>query len=143
MLGTHPIRWFFCWRRTKAYSANEFKGFIENYEFPCVGVCDVFHVYVLAVWRTTSVSRTKLIAHNKGFLHLTGAPGSTHDARLLRYSILLKYIQSGGGIPNKSINLGGFGEIPLETISDTTFPLKMVCEMLQYKYAQHKRALFQ
>ena len=64
-----------------------------------------------------------LIAHNKRFLHLTtGAPGSTHDAQLLRYSVLFKDIQHGDGIPNKSIILGDFGEIPLVTISDTTFP---------------------
>ena len=63
-----------------------------------------------------------LIAHSKRFLHLTtGAPGSTYDARLLRYSILFKDIQRGDGIPNKSIILGDFGEIPLVTIGDTAF----------------------
>ena len=56
-------------------------------------------------------------------MHLTtGAPGSIHDARLLRYSALSKDIQRGGGIPNKSIILGDFGEIPLVTIGDTVFP---------------------
>ena len=63
-----------------------------------------------------------LIAHNKKFLHpTTGAPGSTHDARLLSYSTLFKDIQSGGGISNKSIILGDFGEMPLVTIGNTAF----------------------
>ena len=63
-----------------------------------------------------------LIAHNKRFLHLTtGASGRTHDARLLRYSTLFKDIQRGDGIPNKSISLGDFGEIPLVAIGDTAF----------------------
>ena len=40
-----------------------------------------------------------LIAHNKRFLYLTtGAPCSTHDARLLRYSTLFNDIQGGGGV---------------------------------------------
>ena len=63
------------------------------------------------------------IAHNKRFLHLiTGVPGSSHDARLLRYSTFFKDTKSGAGIPNKSIILGDFGEIPLVTIDDTAFP---------------------
>ena len=40
----------------------------------------------------------------------------------LRYSTLFKDIQSGGGIPNKSIILGDIGEIPLANIGDTAFP---------------------
>ena len=31
-------------------------------------------------------------------------------------------MKSGAGIPNKSIILGDFGEIPLVTIDDTAFP---------------------
>ena len=51
-----------------------------------------------------------LITRNKRFLHLTtDAPGSTHDARLLKYSTLFEGIQSEGGIPNKFIILGDFG----------------------------------
>ena len=70
-----------------------------------------------------TITSMGLIAHSKRFLHLTtGAPGSTHDGRLLRYSILSKDIHSGCGIPNKSIMLGDFGEIPLVTIGDTAFP---------------------
>ena len=39
----------------------------------------------------------------------------------LRYSTLFKDIQSGGGIPNKSIILGDIGEIPLANIGDKAF----------------------
>ena len=64
-----------------------------------------------------------LIGHNKRFLHLTtGAPGSTHDARLLRHSSLYKDISNGDGIPNKSIDLGDAGKIPLATVGDSAFP---------------------
>ena len=65
-----------------------------------------------------------LIGHNKKFLQFnTSASGSIYDAQLLKYSTLFKDIQSGGGIPNKSIILGDFGEIPLRTTGDTDFPL--------------------
>ena len=37
---------FVCLPRTEADWANKCKGFIENYEFPCVGAWDGFHVHV-------------------------------------------------------------------------------------------------
>ena len=37
---------FVCLPRTKADRENECKGFIENYEFNCVGAWDGFHVHV-------------------------------------------------------------------------------------------------
>ena len=70
-----------------------------------------------------------LIGHNKRFLAATvNAPGSTHDARLLKSTEVFKDILDGKVLPNKSINLGDkFGEIPLvvicmagERVSDTT-----------------------
>ena len=62
----------------------------------------------------------RLIGHNKRFLHLmTGAPGSTHDARLLRYTTLFRQIENDGAIPNKIIDLGEAGEIPLVTLEET------------------------
>ena len=63
------------------------------------------------------------VGHNKRFLQLaTGAPGSTHDARLLTHFSLLRKICNSGGIPNKSVSLGNAGEIPLITIGDSAFP---------------------
>ena len=61
---------------------------------------------------------------NKRFLALTaGVPSSTHDARLLRWAKVFKYIIAGDAIPDKAINLGDkSGEIPLTTIGDTAFP---------------------
>ena len=107
----------------------ECKAFIENYEFPCVDAWDGFHVHVkthlknhFSFKNKYTVSCMGLIGHNKRFLHLTtGAPGSMHDARLLRQSLLFHSITSGGGIPNKSVNLRDAGEIPLTTIGDSTF----------------------
>ena len=79
-----------------------------------------------------------LVGYNKRFLALTaGAPGSTHDARLLRCSKVCKDVIAGDAIPDKAIDLGdGIGDIPLATIADSAFPrcawlLKMFNENTQ------------
>ena len=108
----------------------ECKSFMENYEFPCVGAWDGFSVHVASHLKNYFSFKNKytitsmgLIGHNKRFLHLTtGAPGSTHDARLLRHSSLYKDISNGDGIPNKSIDLGDAGKIPLATVGDSAYP---------------------
>ena len=69
--------------------ANELRGFIENYEFPCIGAWDGFHVYISSKLKNFynfkhrySISNMALVGYNKRILDLTvGAPGSTHDAR--------------------------------------------------------------
>ena len=89
-----------CLPRTEADWTNECKGFIENYELPCVGAWDESHVHVACRLKNYfsfknkyTVTSMDLIAHNKRFLPLTtGAPGSTYDARLLRYSTLFGLI---------------------------------------------------
>ena len=59
------------------------------------------------------------VGYNKRFLYAgVGAPGSTHDARLLKSSSII----NGGAIPERKIHLGIFGEIPLVTIGDSAFP---------------------
>ena len=80
---------------------NEIRGFLENYEFPCVGAWDGFHVYInsqvkdyFSFKTRYSITNLGLIGYNKRFLYAAvGVPGSTHDARLLKessiYSILL------------------------------------------------------
>ena len=69
------------------------------------------------------ITSMNLIAHNKKFRHFTaGASGSTDSSWLLKYSALFKDIQSGCGIPNKSMILGNFGQIPLINIGHTAFP---------------------
>ena len=50
------------------------------------------------------------------------APGSTHDARLLKEPSIYSDIVNGNVLPNRVIQLGDFGEIPLVTIGDSTFP---------------------
>ena len=109
----------------------ELQGFLENYGFPCVAAWDGFHV----CWCTKlknhysfkkkyTVNNMGMIGQNKRFLAATiGAPGNTHDARLLRKTRVFKDIVSNRAIPNRHINLGnGFGEIPLVTIGDSAFP---------------------
>ena len=51
-----------------------------------------------------------------------GAPGSTHDARMLRSTAIYENILAGNVIPDKAITLGEFGDIPLVTIGDSAFP---------------------
>ena len=106
------------------------KTFLENYEFPCIGAWDGFHVQAATSLKNYYSFKNKytitsmgLVGCNKRFLHLTtGAPGSTHDARLLRHTALYKEISKGMGIPNKSLYLGENGFIPLVTIGDSAFP---------------------
>ena len=51
-----------------------------------------------------------------------GAPGSTHDARLLKESSIYSDIINRNVIPARVIKLRDFGEIPLVTIADNAFP---------------------
>ncbi|XP_046856143.1 uncharacterized protein LOC124449247 [Xenia sp. Carnegie-2017] len=77
---------------------HELQGFLENWEFPCVGAWDGFHVYV------------------------SSAPGSTHDSRLLKNCEVYSEIEHGKVLPKKSQNLQPYGEIPLTTVGDSAFP---------------------
>ena len=64
-----------------------------------------------------------LVGHNNRFLYAAVcAPGSTHDARLLRNTSSFREILEGGSIPDKQIALGKYGCVPLVTIGDCTFP---------------------
>ena len=64
-----------------------------------------------------------LIAHNKRFFYAAvGAPGSTHDARLLRHTLLFKDIVTGDAIPDQQLELGDFSTIPLVTLGYRAFP---------------------
>ena len=88
---------------------------------------------ITSVLKANTITSMGLITHNKRFLHLTtDAPGSTHDARLLRYSTLFEGIQSGGGIPNKSIIFRRFWRNTSRNHWRYTFsPPTMAFEMLQ------------
>ena len=66
-----------------------------------------------------------LIAANKRFLWAgVGAPGSIHDATLLKSSPIFNEIESGYVLPNCQINLPGYGNIPLATVGDSAFPAR-------------------
>ena len=57
-----------------------------------------------------------LVSYNKRSLYAAvGAPGSTHDARLLKSASIYSDIINGLVIPDSKIALGNFGEIPLVT----------------------------
>lgn len=50
-----------------------------------------------------------------------GAPGSTHDSRLLRSCNIYSEIEKGHIFPNRSVNLHPYGEIPFATVGDSAF----------------------
>ena len=87
----------------------ETRGFIENYEFPCIGAWDGFHVYVSTMMKKYysykkryTMTNTGLVGYNKRFLYAgIDAPGSAHDARLLRNKSVYQDIMNGGAIGGK------------------------------------------
>ena len=90
----------------------EAKGFFEKYEF----------LKTILVLRRYSISNTGLVGFNKRFLYATvGAPGSTHDARLLRHISLFNDILNGDAIPDKYIELDDFETMPLVPVGDNAF----------------------
>ena len=64
-----------------------------------------------------------LVGYNKRFLYAAvGAPGSTHDARLLKQSPIFHKILKGDVLPDRVISLGDFGYVPLVTVGGSAFP---------------------
>jgi hypothetical protein len=51
-----------------------------------------------------------------------GAPGSTHDSRLLKNCNIYSDINNGHVLPNKSLSLNSYGKIPFTTVGDSAFP---------------------
>ena len=70
-----------------------------------------------------TVNNLGLVSYNKRFLYAAGgAPGSTHDARLLKSASIYSDIINGLVIPDRKMALENFGEIPLVTIGESAFP---------------------
>ena len=64
-----------------------------------------------------------LVGNNKRILYVAiGAPGSTHNARMLKSTQLYQDIMRGNVIPNIQLHLESSGEISLCTIGDSAFP---------------------
>ena len=109
---------------------NEINAFLENWEFPCVGAWDGFHVYIscnlknfFSFKKRYSVTNMGFIGANKRFLWAgVGAPGSVHDSTLLQSSDIFRSIESGHCLPNQVLRLPGYGEIPFTTVGDSAFP---------------------
>ena len=63
-----------------------------------------------------------IVSYNKRFLYaVVGAPGGTHDVRLLKLASIYNDTINGLIILDHQIALGNFGEIPLVTIEDSAF----------------------
>ena len=93
----------------------ELENFIENYEFPCIGAWDGFHVYVcskltsyFSFKKRYTVSNLALVGYKKRILHAAvGAPESTPDSRMLKNTQLYQKILEGDAIPKLNICLEG------------------------------------
>ena len=69
------------------------------------------------------MSNLGLVSYNNKFPYCAvGAPGSTHDARMLRNSAIYQKIVTGHTIPDRVIDFGKHEKIPLVTVADTAFP---------------------
>ena len=69
------------------------------------------------------MSNLGLVSYNKKFPYCAvRAPGSTHDARMLRNSAIYQKIVTGHAVYDRAIDLGEHGKIPLVTVGDTAFP---------------------
>ena len=116
--------------RNRAEWKHELESFLENWEFPCVGAWDGFHVYVstklknyFSFKKRYSVSSMGFIASNKRFLWAAvGAPVSVHDSRLLKSCDLFAEIQQGHVFPNTVLRTREYGDIPITTVGDSAFP---------------------
>ena len=59
------------------------------------------------------MSNLGLVGYNKKFLYCAvGAPGSTHDARMLRNSVVYQKIVTGHAITDRVVDLGEHGKYP-------------------------------
>ena len=82
-------------------------------------------------------SNLALVGYNKRFLYCgVGAPGSTHDSRMLRNTNVYDGILVGRVIPDKGISLGEYGEFLLVTIRDTAFPSVTIRDTISVSYHQ-------
>ena len=109
--------------------SHELQSFLENCEFLCVGAWDGSHVYVstqlknfYSYKRRYSVTNMAFIGYNKHFMwSAVGAPGSTHDSRLLQSCHIYHKIADGHVLPSMSLNLRPYGKITFTTVGDSAF----------------------
>ena len=93
----------------------EVGGFIKNYGFPAVGAWYGFHIHVNSQLKASfsfkkkyTVNNLALTSYNKRFLYaVIGAPGSTHDARMLKESSFFDEGLSGWKSTSRSKNKPG------------------------------------
>ena len=103
---------------------NELNAFLENWEFPCVGAWDGFHVYIscnlknfFSFKKRYSVTNMGFIGANKRFLWAgVGAPGSVHDSTLLQSSEIFRSIESGHCLPMYKYKMNNGKSIPSGSI---------------------------
>ena len=107
----------------------EVREILKNYEFSCVGAWNGFHVYIslklksfFSFKKRYSMTNLGLVSYNKRFLYaVVGAPGSAHNARLLKETSIFHRSLKRDVLPDRIINLGDFGYMPLVTVGDCAF----------------------
>lgn len=107
--------------------SQELEHFLANWEFPCVGAWDGFHVYVSTKLKNFYSYKKRYSVTNMGFTTsvLCGLQWVLQDpdmTRLLRSCGIYSEIESGHVLPNRSLNLDPYGEIPFTTVGDSAFP---------------------
>ena len=69
-----------------------------------------------------TVNNLGLVSYNERFFYaVVGAPGGTHDVRLLKSVSIYSDIINGLVTPDRKMALGNFGEISLVTMGDSAF----------------------
>ena len=90
--------------------------------FHNIYVCSKLKSYFSFKKRYT-VSNVALIGYNKRILYAAvGAPGSIHDARMLKTTQSYQKILDSDAIAKLNICLDGAGIVPMVTIGDSAFP---------------------
>ena len=120
----------------------DLKNFLEDWEFPCVGAWDSFHVYVntklknfYSFKKRYSVSSMGFIGSNKRFLWaVVGMPGSTHDSRLLKSCSLYNEIQNKQVFSNATVDLEEHDEIHSLQWEPLLFRTAMAYKAIQSKH---------
>ena len=105
----------------------QFSGFIENYEVLYVVPWDGLYVYVSSKIKSYFSFKKRYTMLSLGLVGYNlyaavGAPGSTHDTRILKSTRLYQSILKGEISLEKAITFEGSSNISLVTIGDSAFP---------------------
>ena len=107
--------------------SSQLRGFIENYEFPCFGARDGFHIYVSSkiksYFNLKKTSSLGIVGYNKSFLYAAaGVPCSAVDGTMLNKTRLCQSILNGEILPEKAMTFESSGKYSVCDKCDSVFP---------------------